>query len=53
MITNFAVVCFYCHQSEQGHRRDNGECMAFERAAMKPYALRRRVKTPAVGWRLR
>lgn len=49
-------LCQYCHKplGWPAHRRDNGECMAFERAAVKPYGLRlRRVPAAASGWVLR
>lgn len=46
------ITCALCGGDRFAHRRDNGECMAFERAspAGRPYGMGRRDTTPVKGW---
>lgn len=47
------IVCAFCKRDRTAHRRDNGECKAFERAEHKPYRLvLRRVPEAAAGWKV-
>jgi hypothetical protein len=48
------IRCAICGRDRFGHRRDNGVCMAFERAEHAPVAARTRQRPVAsAGWRLR
>ncbi len=48
------VVCAICKGDEFAHRRDNGECMAFQRAEHPPIGARTRQRpVPVKGWVLR
>lgn len=53
MIRLHAVVCFYCHEGEQGHDRATGACYAFRRAEYPPVVYRARSQVAATGWRVR
>jgi hypothetical protein len=45
--------CAICRGDRFAHRRDNGECMAYERAALKPIAARTRQRAVPSAWVLR
>jgi hypothetical protein len=47
------IRCAICGSDRFGHRRDNGECMAYERAAFKPIAARTRQRAVPSAWVVR
>lgn len=56
MLSNHTVTCLYCGKGAHGHRRDNQECKAFERAAPanKPFVYMVAREQPAAkGWAVR
>lgn len=48
------ITCALCGRPFYGHRRDTGECMTWQRAAVKPLQYTVAREQPAAkGWRLR